>query len=1008
MEGDHHSRKRRHAYEHGSGNVDSRKHNKHYNNHSASPRHDRIYSSKRSVEQRQSLAIRDQNELSADKDYVRNWLAQTQNEDIIEPPKQFNTEIDSSRPQKRSKNLGYGYTVHRPGESRSTVDPRPKSYEEHTSSDSSLLEASRMPVVDKRTEVPQKSNTANRGHVKETTRSHKHQRNVSSTITSISSRSSVVQPKQEIFEKRERHKTREDRYDTKRKSNKAEAVDKPIKTRREKRGDRTKAARKASKDLISNFASNKIGKDRLTVRPSNGPGIFQNGRASSPPRRRGLPDLVFSEMEFLQRSGKKSQVNDSIVVPISRVKEKKKAARAQDEMAEFFKPSKTPVRDDGPAIARPTSPNSIFEVSLYERQLRKDREDDRYQYYTENPAARIDEKRSHVMDSGNQQVRSNELQFPEELTLKLHSEEISNPKVHSKATDTIVTWSESQYSPGATVALRRAREQCCQRQMSATPDSIRNSIERTGIFKDTGIESSSRRKSIIQEPIMNDELHGPEGKDIISTIGSLVETSREFSSLGTDSAFNSHEAGRPPNFQQSDCLPQLPSHIQEKIEEPFLKWSNPVAVEARDKGLRRTVIEYYDPNHGWYRGKESGPPSKSPEHHAKLTTALTTTPLTRQQMARNAKIKRPSTTLPVIREASAESREKSHSLMSSISGKEIQRTESAPVQPSSGKGEMSRNKSPTNDSERIENVVVKPRVSEKIFPQTNSQFQHDKQSRSGGSGENTSNISKKSLSQTGMADEEGKQPPEVKMANVNGRAFTPLRTTSHINPSRDHFQLSTQPLPGREHESYHGLSRQHFSSTPRSPLIQVPSLYVHQMELEQEEDQITNDISNENLEEYGSYEVQEPHFSMDGYEENWDDLEMGQGTSYGVEDVLESRRYMGDLRELGPQEANMYQDSISRYEMAGLRYNIDFQTNDYQIHDVRRTEYNPWDSDNYFFQEPWIENRQDLQQQYEIEEHGEQLVRPSFPSYREVDEGQDGNASETILMQRFWRPNPQY
>ncbi|KAF7926718.1 uncharacterized protein EAE97_010227 [Botrytis byssoidea] len=1003
MEGDHHSRKRRHAHEHANGHVDSRKHHKYYNNRGTSPRHDRISSPKRPVEHRQPLAIRDQNELSANKDYVRNWLAQTQNEDIIEPPKQFIIETDSGRPQKRSKNLGHDHTAHRPGEYRSTVDSRPKSYEEQASSDSSLLEASRMPVVDKRTEIPPKLNPASRGNVKEKDRSHKHQRNVSSTITSISSRSSVVQLKQETFEKRARHKTREDRYDTKRKSNKVEAVDKSIRTRREKRGDRSKAARKASKDLMSNFASNKIGKDRLTVRPSNGPGIFQNGRASSPPRRRGLPDLAFSEMEFLQRSGRRSQVNDSIVVPKSRAKENKKAARAQDEIAEFFKPSKTPVRDNSPTIDHPTSPTSIFEVSLHERQLKKDREDDRYQYYTENSAARFDEKRRHLMDSGDQQVHFNELKFPEKLTPKLHSEDISNHKVHSKTTDTIVTWSESQYSPGDTMTLRRAREQCCQRQMSATPDSIRNSIERTGIFKDTGIESSSRWKSNIQER-MNEELHGLGGKDIISTIGSLVETSREFSSLGTDSAINSHQTDRPSNFQQLDCLPQIQSHMQNKIEEPFLKESNPVAVEARDKRLRRTVIEYYDLNRGWHRGKESGPPSKSPEHNAKSTAALATTPLTRQQMARNAKIKRPSTTLPVIREASHESRENSHSSLSSISGKEIQRTESAPVQPLHEKRDMSRKKSPTDDSERPENVVVEPRVSEEMFLQPNTQFQHDKQSRSGGLGEMTSFISRKPLSQTEMADEEGKQSPAVKMANVNGRAFAPLKTTSHINSSRNHFQPSTQPLPGRGHESYRDLSRQHIPSTSRSPLIRVPSLYVHQMELEQGEDQIANDISNENLEEYGSYEVQVPHSGMEGYEENWDELETEQGMSYGVEDVLE----MGDLCELGPQEANTYQELISRHEMAGLRYDIDFRTNDYQFQDVRRTEYNPWDSDNHFFQESWMENRQDLQPQYEMEYHGDQLVRPSLSSYREADEGQDGNAPETILMQRFWRPNPQY
>ncbi|KAF7959558.1 hypothetical protein EAE96_001174 [Botrytis aclada] len=1005
MEGDRQSRKRRQAHEHGNGHAESGNHHRHSNHHNAGPRHDRVRSPKISVERRPPLAIRDQNELSADKDYVRNWLAQTQNEDIIEPPNQLDTDI--GRPQKRSRYLGYGDSAYRSGEIRNDTDPRSKFFEEHASSDSSLLDASKMPVVDKRSRIPQKSNVANHGQTKDTTRSHNHKRKAPSTTTSISSRLSVVQPKQETFEKRARHKTRVDRYDTTRKSNKAEAVDKPIRTRREKRGDRTRAAKKASEDLMSNFASKKIGQDRLTVRPSNGPGIFQNGRASSPPRRRGLPDLAFSEMDFLQRSGKKSQINDSIVVPKSRLKEKKKAARAQNEIAEFFKPPKTPVRDDSPNIDHLTSPTSTFEVPLYERQLRKDREDDRYRYYTEPSAARVDEKRSHLMDSGHQQVQSNELQFPDKTTPKLQSEEISNHKVHSKTTDTIVTWSESQYSPGATMTLRRAREQYCQRQMSATPDSVRNSIERTGIFKGTGIEGSSRRKSNIQEPT-NEEVHGAGGMNIISTIGSLVETSREFSSLGTDSAVNSHETGRPPGFQQPDCLPQLSSHVQQITEEPFLRGTNPVAVEARDKGPHRIVVEYYDPNRGWYRGGESGPPPKSPENHAKPTNALTTTPLTRQQIARSAKIKHPSTTLPVIREASDESREKSSSSMSSISGKEIQRTESAPVQPLSGKEDVRRNTPHTNDTERLENVVVEPRVSEKMLPQKNSQCQHDKQSRSGGREENTSDISKKSISQTATADEEGKQPPKVRTANANDRAFAPSKTTPHINLSRDGLQLSTQPLARREHQSYHSLSRQHFSSTPRSPLLRVPSLYAHQMELDQEEDQITDGISNERLEEYGSYEVQEPHFGMEGYEENWDELEMEQGMSYGVEDVLESRRYAGDLRELGPQEASMYRDSISRYEMAGLRYDINFRTNDYQVQDIRRTEYNPWDGDNHFFQEPWIENLQDLQQQCEVEDHGDQLARPSFPSYRELDEGQDENASETILLQRFWRPNPQY
>lgn len=161
--------------------------------------------------------------------------------------------------------MGHDHTAHGPVEIRNITDPRPKPYQEHASSDSSLLEASKMPVVDERTRIPQKTNVAIRGHVKERTRSHKNQMNVLSTVTSTSSGSSAVQPKQGAFEKRARHKTREDRYDTKRKADKSEAVDKRIRTRREKRGDRKKAARKASEDLMNNFASNKIGQDRLTV-----------------------------------------------------------------------------------------------------------------------------------------------------------------------------------------------------------------------------------------------------------------------------------------------------------------------------------------------------------------------------------------------------------------------------------------------------------------------------------------------------------------------------------------------------------------------------------------------------------------------------------------------------------------------------------------------------------------------------------------------------------------------
>lgn len=76
-----------------------------------------------------------------------------------------------------------------------------------------------------------------------------------------------MQP-EETFEKRKRHKTREDRYEPAKKIKKScpDVKKKKNKHKKEKRGDRRKAAKKAGEDLIRKFSSKSIGNDRLTVR----------------------------------------------------------------------------------------------------------------------------------------------------------------------------------------------------------------------------------------------------------------------------------------------------------------------------------------------------------------------------------------------------------------------------------------------------------------------------------------------------------------------------------------------------------------------------------------------------------------------------------------------------------------------------------------------------------------------------------------------------------------------
>ncbi|CAG8474552.1 968_t:CDS:2 [Diversispora eburnea] len=54
-----------------------------------------------------------------------------------------------------------------------------------------------------------------------------------------------------------------------------------------------------SPQIMQNFSSNKLGTNRITIREKIKPGIFNKGKASEKIVARGVPDLVFSEIDFL-------------------------------------------------------------------------------------------------------------------------------------------------------------------------------------------------------------------------------------------------------------------------------------------------------------------------------------------------------------------------------------------------------------------------------------------------------------------------------------------------------------------------------------------------------------------------------------------------------------------------------------------------------------------------------------------------------------------------------------
>ncbi|RAL66818.1 hypothetical protein DID88_007601 [Monilinia fructigena] len=669
-------------------------------------------------DKRQPLGIRDQNELPGDYNYVRNWLAQTQNEDVVDSFGQSRPRIGHLEGLVRHSH--YPHTTYRPIENRNAVTSKPKPDQECTFSDSSLIKVSTAPVRKERTKIPEISHATEYGDIK---RSHKYRKNVPSTTTSGSSQSSVVQPKQETFEKRHATRPERDRYDTKKGISKVEVTKKPIK----------------------------------------------KGGA----KREGIE-------RRLQEEGERAHQTDQV----------------SSKMAELL------------------------------------------------------------------------LRLDDEVP-QIPSEEVGNLKTHPETTNSVVTWSESQHSPRATTALDRAREEYLQRQHSATPDSVRKSIERTGIFKDTGIEYSSRRKSYLQEAA-GKEVNGVRKKSMIS-------------------------------------LPRIPP----------LKSRPPDSVDVEDKEHRRVVVEYYDPNRGWYR-KEN---SKSPTHPLDPVAAPIPVPFTRQQMARNARIKRPSTTLPVIREASDESLENSPSSISGISGEEIQRTESAPIRWSIVEGDISGYISNlhTNADEAQDRLILEPQVPGLIASQIDSWPQHNQQSRPDQQIGSMSSISRDAIPQSVMTDQ---REGQTRTGYINGTTRTPSKPTLHIRPNRENLPFLTRPLFRRGPQTSHEPPRQYIASIPRSPLIRLPSLYVQQLEYEQNE--MSNGVFNENVEECGALKAQEPHFNTNTYDENWDNAQTADEIPYEAEDVLGYDDYIGDLSvssDLKRQNnTDIFEGSTSRPEVTEFGY----------------------------------------------------------------------------------------
>ncbi|PQE27112.1 hypothetical protein CJF32_00000071 [Rutstroemia sp. NJR-2017a WRK4] len=211
----------------------------------------------------QALIDRDHRELSGDNEYVRMWLAQMKDERESEEKMEASFKTGLDMVEVTNERHDFPLSAQKNDEQLLGSYTRPKLKRNH-STDSSLLYALPKPATEHESPVIYDANHA--AQISEAPRASKRRKDeTSQDLHSSISGPSQVQVDSKAFEKRARHRTREDKYEPKKKQSKKPNPEKPTRKRRGKKGDQKQAARKASESLKDNFNSNKIGQERLTI-----------------------------------------------------------------------------------------------------------------------------------------------------------------------------------------------------------------------------------------------------------------------------------------------------------------------------------------------------------------------------------------------------------------------------------------------------------------------------------------------------------------------------------------------------------------------------------------------------------------------------------------------------------------------------------------------------------------------------------------------------------------------
>lgn len=335
-----------------------------------------------------------------------------------------------------------------------------------------------------------------------------------------------------------------------------------------------------------------------------------------------VPDLAFSEMQFLKHSNK-PLLNDEneVITSKSGQKSKRERERARNEISNYFVPSRQPLRDVGnghggreksalPSDAGRSEVTSIARKNSFRP--------------TESPPQhqKTHKKLYLGFDTGLSSPQKFSLPETQSGQMFLPKEIVGPRRDNSSKSTSYCSWSETRQSPSVVDRSGVAQDVHQIQPDSSSPASLQRMLIQSGIFKGTGIQAKlyPKGESVIraEEIPVSDDGHNKRSADpvarpaVFSAPDDNVNHSR-LKNIDEDSIYQ-FQAGRAV---LRDCKAHVDGRRGDKVNlengPEFPRRDVSVGPHLQNtEHIGPNTVEQYDPNNGWHhidRTNEGSPPA---------------------------------------------------------------------------------------------------------------------------------------------------------------------------------------------------------------------------------------------------------------------------------------------------------------------------------------------------------------------------------------------------------------